>query len=558
MERTRRRPRDTGLEQVIVPNQRADRRPRAERRADDADAAIQDVRGRNESEGRFVACGADDRQDGWDTIAWLAAQPWCNGHVGMIGSSYTGETTAKAAATCPPALKACIIQFDGSYAGGNSQNGAYLQGGVTMLRMMIGWFRDYVPAVSYGPPPHIDREAWFASPWADAYATQPATQPPVDLLAHLRTLPVHDLLDRAGAAPSEFGDMMRRSADPADPYWAAQGFLSDADRFDVPALHVTGPLERGGSGFDDFHLFRANALSERARANQKLLFTSAPHSGIHLCGEHSRYGLRDFGDTRFPYYRAYLGWFGHWLRDDANDVEQWPAVRYFSANRNAWNTASDWPPHDATVHRWYLGRDATLCDAPPSAAASDGFTYDPADPAPSEPPGSELDLLGGGYCDRSAIEAGADVLVYTSPVLDAPVEIAGPVRVELFVSSSARDTDFVATLVDVQPDGTPINITHGIARMRYREGLDRNVWIEAGRIYRVAIDLWHAAITLPPGHRVRLEISSSSFPAWDRNLNTGGDIYTDTHWVVAHSRVHHGGEQPSAVVLHVRPLDRQA
>ena len=442
--------------------------------------------------------------------------------------------------------------FDGAYAGGNSQNGAYLQGGVTMLRMMFGWFRDWVPAVSYGPPAHVDRETWFASAWSQCYATQPVAQPPVDLDAHLRTLPVHDLLDRAGAAPSEFGEMMRRSANPADPYWAAQGFLNDDDRFDVPTLHLTGPLERGGSGFDNFRIFRENALSQEARDNQKLIFSPAPHSQIHQCDAHTMYGIRDLGDTRFPYYRHFVQWFGRWLRDERSGVEDWPAVRYYSINRNDWETVTQWPPSDVVYRRLYLARDRALAWQP-GAEASETYTYDPADPTPSEPEGAALDMLGGGYSDRSGIEARDDVIVFTTPVLDAALEIAGPVSVELFVSSSAPDTDFAATLVDVQPDGMPINVTHGIARMRYRDGVDRAVWMEPGTVHPVAIDLWHAAVTFPAGHRIRLEIASSSFPAWDRNLNTGGDNFIDTHWRVADNSVHFGAARPSAIVLPVRP-----
>lgn len=510
--------------------------------------AVQDVRGRYESQGQFVACGADDRQDGWDTIEWLVDQPWCSGSIGMIGSSYTGETTVKAAATLHPALKACIIQFDGGYSGGNSQNGAYLQGGVTMLRMMFGWYRDYVPEVSYGPPPHIDREEWFAGPWAQTYATQPVALPPVDD-AHLMTLPVHDLLDRAGAPPSAFGEQMRRSADPSDPFWNAQGFATEADRFDVPALHVTGPLERGGSGFDNFRLFRDNAVSARARDNQKLLFTPAPHSMIHLSGPDTRYGLRNFGDTRFPYYLTYVEWFGHWLRGDNNMADDWPAVQYYTANRNAWSMATTWPPEGTRDTSLYLGAGGSLGFSAPLRAGSDQYSYDPAAPTPSDPPGAELDILGGGYVDRTRVEARDDVLIYTTDVMTEELTIAGPVNVTLFVSSSAKDTDFVATLVDVQPDGTPINITHGIARMRYLDGFDRRVWMEPGTTYRVTIDLWHAAATFPPGHRIRLEVASSSFPAWDRNLNTGGDNYTDTDWIVADNIVHHGGDTPSAIIL---------
>ncbi len=511
----------------------------------------QDIRGRYESQGEWIACGPADREDGWDTIDWLANQPWCSGRVGMMGTSYTGETTGRAAAMRHPALQACIMMFDGAYSGGENKNGAYLQSGLTMLRMMFGWYRDYVPKVSLGPPPHVDREWWYGSPWAGSYASQPVALPPVDP-AHLLTLPVDTLLDRAGAPPNEFGEQMRRSADPGDPYWDAQGFLSDQDRFDVPVLHITGPLERGGSGFDNFRLFRTNSESARSRDNQKLLFTPAPHSMPHMSTEDTSYGVRNFGDTRFPYYRSFVEWFGHWLRDDANDVEVWPDVRYYTGNSNRWRTTSDWPPAEAGIRQLYLGADGALVfDAPDDRVSSKSYTYDPADPTPSEPPDVDLDILGGGYVDRTAIEARADVLCYTTPPLAEELTIAGPVSVDLHVSSSAKDTDFIVTLVEVNKDDRPINITHGIARMRWREGHEAPVWMTPGEVCRVTIDLWHAAMTIPKGHRIRLEIASSSFPAWDRNLNTGGNNYTDIEWAKAENTVYGGATYPSALTLHV-------
>lgn len=519
--------------------------------------AIQDVRGRHESEGVFLACTGQDREDGWDTLDWLVAQPWCNGAVGTLGSSYTGETAAKIAATRHPAHRCSVIMFDGSYAGGASRNGAFLQGGVTLFRMLATWFRDFVPGVSYGPPPHVDRAAWFADRRADLYATQPVRPPGADLEQHLRTLPVHDLLDRAGAAPSDFGEMMRRANDPSDPYWAAQRFLTDEDRFAAPALFVTGPLERGGSSFDNFRLFRENATNATAREHQYLWFTPAAHSAYAECGEDTRLGARTLGDTRFPYYRDLVGWFAHWLRGDPLDLASWPKVRYFVQGRG-WARAETWPPESSREIRLYLrapdGGDGSMLDRDPPRddEPAGGFTYDPGDPTPSEPPGTTLDLLGVAYVDRAAIDARDDVLTYITAAFAEPFEIAGPVRAELHVSSSALDTDFVAVLSEVTSDGRVLNITHGVARMRYRDGLDRPTLLEPGRITPVTIDLWHAAIAIPVGHRLRLSVSSAHFPTHERNLNTGGDNFIETTWVVAHNRIHHGPAHASALVLAVR------
>ena len=209
--------------------------------------AVQDVRGRYQSEGEFVACGASDRADGVDTLDWLVRQEWCNGAIGTIGTSYLGETAAKLAAMRHPSHKCGVIMFDAANAAGNSQNGGYLQGGVTMLRMMFEWFRHAVPRYSLQPPPGIDREEFCNADWSDAYVSQPVALPPIDLDRHLLTLPVHDLIERSGAPPSEFGEMMRRANDPADPYWQAQGFLTGLDHFHTPTIHITGPLERSGA-----------------------------------------------------------------------------------------------------------------------------------------------------------------------------------------------------------------------------------------------------------------------------------------------------------------------
>lgn len=513
--------------------------------------AIQDVRGRYESEGEFVACSGIDRLDGPDTIDWIASQPWCNGRVGTLGSSYTGETAAKTAAMRHPAHRCGVIMFDGSYGDGPTRNGAYLQGGVSLLRMMFGWYRDYVPKVSFGPPAHIDREDWFSAGYADAYETQPVRQPPVDLDRHLKTLPVYSLLDRSGAAPSDFAEQMRASANPSSTFFADQGFLRDSDSFSTPTIFVTGPLERGGSSFENFDLFRRKATTAQTREHQYLWFTPAVHSGYAACEADTRFGVRNFGDTRFPYYRHLIDWFGHWLRDDPLNFAEWPKARYFLAGRNQWRTAPDWPPPGTGEQLLYLRAGGLLAEEIGAREAPDSFTYDPDDPTPSEPPGTPVDLLGGGYADRRAIEARADVVTYTTEPLKRPLAIAGPVRARLWVSSSAPDTDFVAVLSEVDREGTSINISHGIARMRYRNGLERPALMTPGEICEVEIDLWHVAIELPVGHCLRLAISSSHFPVFDRNLNTGGDNFTDTEWAVARNSVHHDAGHPSVLLLPV-------
>ena len=518
--------------------------------------AVQDVRGRYESEGEFVACTEQDREDGWDTVSWLAAQSWCDGRVGAMGSSYVGETTGKLAAEGHPNHHASILLFDGAYAEDGIYNGAFCQHGATMLRGLFEWFRDYVPRVSYGPPPSIDREAWFRSPASRLYSSQPV-QPPVDLDAALRSLPVADMLDRTGAAPSEFGRMMRENADPGSGYWREHRFLTRTDRFATPALHVTGNEEVGGSGARCFRLFRDNASTKLARDHQYLLFAAAPHSGHARASEHTTRRFRDFGDTRFPYYKTFVDWFGRWLRDDAIAVESWPRARFFVTGRNAWDADAAYPPADAAPQRLFLHPGGLLAAAPPDAdAPAASFLYDPADPTPSDLPGAGSELVGIGFADRAALGERGDVLTYATAPLAEPVEIAGAITLDLHVSSDAPDTDFVAVLLEIDAEGRAVNVTHGIARMRWRDGFDRPRFMRSGEIYPVTIDLWFANIRFCAGSRIGLHIASSHFPYFDRNLNTGADNYTSSDMAVAANTVHHDADHPSALVLPVRGSTR--
>jgi putative CocE/NonD family hydrolase len=240
-----------------------------------------------------------------------------------------------------------------------------------------------------------------------------------------------------------------------------------------------------------------------------------------------------------------------------------PKVQIYVMGRNEWRSESEWPLSRARVRPFYLRGDGhansrfgtgTLSPQKPSSEPPDRFTYDPATPVPSL--GGPLCCTGNpdapaGAFDQSELEARQDVLVYTSPVLESGVEVTGPIEVVLYVSSSAPDTDFTAKLVDVYPDGTAYNVQEGIQRARYREGYERKVWMEPDGVYEVRVDLDVTSNFFGPGHRVRLEISSSNFPRFDRNLNTGGNNYDETEWEVARNTVYHTQEYPSHVLLPV-------
>jgi hypothetical protein len=274
-------------------------------------------------------------------------------------------------------------------------------------------------------------------------------------------------------------------------------------------------------------------------------------------------GERDMGDARFDYYDLYLRWFEHWLKGVENKVTQRPKLLIYVMGRNQWRLENEWPLARTQFTEFYFhsaGRansrlgDGTLTEVRPAKEQPDYFTYDPATPVPTT--GGALGALRGpaeGPANQASIEMRHDVLVYTTPTLSRGIEVTGPLQAVLYVSSSARDTDFTAKLVDVFPDGSAYNLKEGILRARYREGFLRKVWMAPDGVYKVVVDLDATSNYFPPGHRIRVEISSSNFPRFDRNLNTGGNNFDESKWVTARNGIYHSDKFPSHLELPVIP-----
>jgi putative CocE/NonD family hydrolase len=313
-----------------------------------------------------------------------------------------------------------------------------------------------------------------------------------------------------------------------------------------------------------FNLYRTNAVSERSREHQYCIMSPMNHCRSEDATDATCIGARAVGAAGLPYDELYLRWFDHWLKGEPNGVTEMPKLRIFVMGRNEWRGEAEWPLARTVWTPYYLhsdGRansrygDGVLSTAPPVTEQHDSFVYDPLFPVPTV--GGPICCTGGavpeGGYDQSEVEMRADVLVYTTRPLEQGVEITGPLEAVLYVSSSAPDTDFTAKLVDVYPDGTAYILQEGILRARYREGLDRTVWMEPDGVYEVRIDLEATSNWFSPGHRIRLDISSSSFPRWDRNLNTGGNNYDEAEANLATNRVHHSARYPSRIVLPVIP-----
>ncbi|MDH3532256.1 MAG: CocE/NonD family hydrolase [Gammaproteobacteria bacterium] len=522
--------------------------------------AIQDIRGRFESEGRYVP-GKNNRHDGYDTVTWLTDQPWSNDRVATFGCSYTGDTQVILATTRHPkhVAAAPMASTTGYYAHGRPW--VSFDGGAFELAQTAGWFSRSGSEVVYGPPAWVDRQAWFRSAAAKLFRKSAGRENDIAYFPYISTLPIVDILRKSDSPPTQYENFV--SNNPEAPYFHELEWANQEDKFDTPMLIVDswydyGPAEALGL----WNLAKDNSVSAKSRDNQFVIIAPTKHCAyINSDGsERLIVGERELGDARLDYRGMLYRWYDHWLNDADNGIRDMPKVQYYLMGKNEWHSSDSWPLANTTYRKFYLhsgGRansrygDGRISLEMPGDEPADHFVYDPATPVPS---------LGGQACctgtdkgagsyDQSANEMRHDVLVFTSDVLEKGVEVTGPLEVVLYVSSSAKDTDFTAKLIDVYPDGRAFNVQEGALRMRYREGYANNVWMEPGEVYAARLDLHATANHFGPGHRIRLEVSSSNFPRWDRNLNTGGSNYDETEWVIAENSVHHSSEYPSHLLL---------
>ena len=503
---------------------------------------VQDMRGKFQSEGHYLVSSAD-RSDGYDAVEWASTQKWSNGKIGTYGCSYLGENQTQLMAMRHPAHTAAIPQAAGGAigtAGGRYGYFGIFEGGTFGLSASFGWFRGNG-------------------------AKRPGGQlsPPVEISAVLRTLPTIDLMKKYGP-PDRDTDWEKFLSEPlAGEWWDQLGYLTDEDRFDTPALHVNSWYDLGANEtLQQWRLMQDNAETARGGDHQYVIISPTSHCRSERATEHTVVGEVDFGDARLPYEATYLQWFDYWLKGIQNDILNIPKVQYYLLGKNEWRSSDVWPLSETVFTRFYLHSDGSantrfgdgiLNKIEPRSEPPDRYTYDPADPVPSR--GGSVCCTGNpedqpGAFDHSDIEDRRDVLVFTSEFVgDEGLEIAGPVSATLYVSSSALDTDFTAKLLDVAPDGSAINIVEGIQRARYRSGYEQPQLLEPAQIYEIAVDLHAVAYWFAPDHQIRLEVSSSNFPRFDRNLNTGGNNYDETNWVVANNMVHHSGPHPSYITL---------
>lgn len=504
---------------------------------------LQDSRGRYTSDG--IARPHDEAADGHDAVEWAAALPYSNGRVGMFGTSYLATTTLQAASEAPAHLVA--IQPSAAYA--HRFADLVFQGGAFYLEDGLAWNLDQAADVMRrSRAPVADRDA------AIGMTPQQRMLFRQSWLWYL-PLKAFDALDLRRFAPGYF-EMLDHPTD--DAYWAPSNIAARYSQFNVPALHIVGWYDVfAASTIANFTGLRHAARSADARNQQRLIVGFWPHA--QPGPRDTQVGEVDFGAAAAVDLAALRAqWFRCWLKGDGCDALGRAPIRLFVMGTNRWRDEYEWPLARARATPYYLhsggranslGGDGRLSPAAPHAEPPDGFVYDPWDPVPTGPARAYSRLP----ADQRETESRHDVLVYTSDVLEQPMEVTGPISATLWVASSARDTDFTAKLVDVAPDGTARLLTDGILRTRYRHSSTALELLEPGVSTEITIRVGVTSNVFLAGHRIRLEVTSSNFPRWDRNPNTGAPFGEEARLLRAEQTVFHDAARPSRLVLPVVP-----
>jgi putative CocE/NonD family hydrolase len=501
---------------------------------------VQDVRGRYSSDGEWYPF-KHESDDGFDTIEWAASLPYSDGRVGMFGGSYVGATQMLAAIAQPPHLAGLcpIVTASNYHDGWTYQGGAF--------------------------------EQWFNESWTSGLAQDTlnrSVRSHTNALNGIWKLPL-DAYPLFDLPPTAADPVLTHSLAPYfldwlahpnyDEYWRRWSIEEHYSDLKVPMLTVAAwyDIFQGGS-LRNYVGVKLYGGSDAARRGQRLLVTIGGHAG-----SGRKIGDVDFGPSaNFEENDVIVSWYDHLFKNVANEFAGPQPVRIFVMGANQWRNEDDWPLPRARQKRYFLhsggkansgNGDGTLSPAVPGAELPDHYIYDPANPTPTVggPLCCDSGHLQPGPHDQRTVEAREDVLVYSTPVLTEDMEVTGPVTAEVFASSSAVDTDFTAKLLDVGPDGFAQNLTEGIIRARYRESRDKPAFLSPGQTYKFTLDLWSTSNLFRKGHRLRLEISSSNFPRFDRNLNTGEDAASAQKSVPATNTIFHDAKHPSALILPV-------
>lgn len=489
----------------------------------------QDVRGRYDSEGTLDIYESEIN-DGYDTQMWAERQSWSNGKIGMLGGSYLASVQWLSAPLGAPSLKA--------------------------LAPRMSPFNYYQDVAYPGGAFSLGSRLW----WAGLLGNRTNQVPPRDWDRIIRQLPLATV-DR-DAMGQDLPTLRNWMAHPSyDEYWKRFDAEKTVGKIALPVYNIAGWYDvflRGN--LKSYELMRKSAATPEARAAQKLIIGPWPHTEFPT----AKLGDLDFGpDSIVEFDKIHVRWMDYWLKGERNGLMDEAPVRLFVMGENKWRSEQEWPLARTRYTNYYFGSRGSangsagngLLDSrvPSSSAAVDRYVYDPNNPVPTNGGNLMFKPLQAGPFDQSAIEQRKDVLIFTTPPLDRDVEVSGPLTVTLYASSSAKDTDFTAKLTDVHPDGKSYNLADGVIRARYRDSFEKPELMVPGQVYKFEISLWSTSNLFKKGHRIRVAVSSSNFPRFDRNPNTGGTFAQDKAVVTASQTIYHSKKYPSHITLPVIP-----
>lgn len=520
---------------------------------------VQNERGKFFSDGDWEILGRP-RTDGYDALTWIADQPWSSGKVATLGCSSTAEWQMGLAAMRHPAHAAAVPMGQGAGIGRMGpfhEQGNFYRGGALQLPMAVWLFGEQNTQRPTFPPGTSREDLERLATYFDLAAKMPA----VDWKQALWHLPIQTLIESVGGPKGIFGEFAARMPD--DGGWYEGGLYHDDEPFGVPALWANSWYDLSVSPNLALYGHVREKADPGVRDHQYMVIAPSLHCNMYRLTDPLVVGERNFGDTDFGFDEMLWAFMDRFTKSGTNGFEdRYARVRYFLMGEDHWENAADWPPAGVEPMTFYLDSDGSAnsaagdgrltADGGGGGADADRFVYDPGSPVPTR--GGAFCCMGDhepGAFDQRGIEARADVLVYTTAPFEEPLAVVGSIDVILHVSSDAPDTDFTVKLVDVHPDGRAFNLDDTILRMRYREGFDRHVSMEPGEVYEVTLGPLATANVFGAGHRLRIEVSSSNFPRYDRNLNTGGSNYDESQWRVARNAVHHSAGHSSRIVLPV-------
>ena len=520
---------------------------------------VQNERGRFFSEGNWDILGTP-LTDGYDAFTWMGNQPWSNGKIGTIGCSSTAEWQMAVASMDHPNHTALVPQGFGAGVGRIGEfheQGNWYRGGAGQMLFTTWLYSTQHDPLAPRFPKGISQEDLQR---LQRFYDMAPRYPRVDWAEGLKHLPVKDIIKNVNGPQGIYEEMITRK--PNDPKWYQGGLYHDDMPFEKPSFWFVSWYDVAAApNLAMYNHIRENAETQTAKDNQYLVIAPTLHCGYTRATENTIVGERSMGDATLPYNDMTFAWFDFWLKgDDNNTKKELPKVRYFTMGSNEWQSSETWPPAGVEMTPFFLSsngnansrlgdgkllRNASRQDNP------DSFIYDPMNPVPSD--GGNVCCTGnaiqGGARDQQEMELREDILVYTSDPLQEGVEISGFIETSLFLSSDVKDTDLTIKLIDVYPDGTAYNLDETIQRVRYREGYDKEVWMEEGNVYEVKMTPMATSNYFKKGHSIRIEISSSNFPRFDRNMNTGGNNYDETEGKTATNNIHHSTQYPSQIRL---------